>query len=351
MSKRGLFILFVTMYLLASCITIEVEDNRRTITLTGSIITATAEIPTNTPPSFTPTPEPIIPTPTFTPSPLPLPTNTPLATSTQTNEAERFRFAPGTSVIRLADQFNGQKRYVFRAFENQVTTMAVVPKELKLSVWGQDGTILKSPEDGLSFWRGTLPTTQNYFIEISQDGETSFDLTVIVNPRGQMVQWFGYRNDTYRFELTYPDYFFSDLVIGIPLIKGFAGLKLDLVDSNFFRGTNLDEVSFVAGGNDDPTIVETCLEPGTEYNEEKLADEIVGEFTFSKSAARDVFMGQVFEKTFYRTVYQNVCYEIIFQINYTPIEFFDQSVTKAFDRGAILEELHEILATLQFSEE
>jgi hypothetical protein len=93
MSKRGLFILPAVMFILASCITIEVEDNTVTPVLTEGIITLATDQPQIILPSFTPTPEPIIPTPTFTPSPLPLPTNTPLATSTNTYVSVEGRFS------------------------------------------------------------------------------------------------------------------------------------------------------------------------------------------------------------------------------------------------------------------
>jgi hypothetical protein len=93
MSKRGLFVLPVVMFILASCITIEVEDNTMTPSLTEGIITLATDQPQIILPSFTPTPEPIIPTPTFTPSPLPLPTNTPLATSTNTYVSVEGRFS------------------------------------------------------------------------------------------------------------------------------------------------------------------------------------------------------------------------------------------------------------------
>ena len=347
MIKRELFLLPIAMLLLAGCITVEVVDNRETTTLTESVSTVSADQPASTPrPSISPTFESPTPTPTGTPSPLP--TSTPEEMSTPTDETERLEFSPGTSIIRLTDHLSGTKRYVFRAFADQVAMMAVFPKDLRLSIWGQDGTVLKSPDDGLSFWRGTLPTSHNYFIEIGHEGETDFDLTVIVNPLGKMVQWIGYRNDTYRFELMHPDYFVAELVTSIPLIKGVGVLKLDLVDSTYYQGTNLDEVIFFAGASDDATIVATCTDPGLDA-EEELADESVGEVTFSKSAVRDVSMGHVFEKIIYRTEYRNVCYEIVFNINYMSIEFFDQSIVQSFDRQAILEELHEILATFAFS--
>lgn len=347
MKTRSFFLFSTALLFLSGCITVEVVDNRETTTITESMIVGATDQPSSTPkPSITSTIELPTRTPAWTPSPFL--TSTPEETSTPTEEAERLQFSPGTSIIRLADHLSGKKRYVFRAFADQVATMAVFPKDLKLSVWDQDGTILKSPDDGLSFWRGTLPASHNYFIELGQDGEVDFDLTVIVNPLGKTVQWIGYRNDTYNFELMYPDYFVAERVTGIPLTKGVGVLKLDFVDSMVYQGTNLDEVSFVVGASDDPAIVETCTDPASEY-EEMLADETVGEITFTKSMVRDVSMGHVFERMIYRTGYRNVCYEIVFHINYTGIEFFDQSVINAFDREVILEKLNEILATFEFS--
>lgn len=347
MTTKGFFFFPIALFFLAGCITVEVVDNRVTTTLTESVSTVSPEQPASTPrPAITP----ILESPTQTPTGTPpaLPTSTPEEMSTPSGESERLEFGPGTSIIRLTDHLSGKKRYVFRAFADQVATIAVLPKDLKLSVWGQDGTVLKGPDDGLSFWRGTLPASHNYFIEISQNGEVDFDLTVIVNPLGKMVQWIGYRNDTYSFELMHPDYFVAEPVTGIPLIKGVGVLKLDLVDSTYYQRTNLDEVSFIAGASDDAAIVATCTDPGFDA-EEKLADASVGDIAFSQSTVRDISMGHVSERIIYRTGYRSVCYEIVFHLNYTNIEFFDQSVIQSFDRQAVLEELNEILATFEFS--
>lgn len=348
MKARLLTILPAIAVLLAGCISVELVDNSdaappaESQTLTSA---PPAEIAAE--PTWTPSFDPPTPTPTWTPPPYPIHTPVP-ATPTPLTEAERIAFTPGTSVIQLQDRLSGSKRYVFRAFADQVTTVAVFPKGIQLSVWGQDGNLLKGAEEGRSFWRGTLPASQDYFIEISLEGELDYDLTLVVHPPGETVQWIGYRNDSLAFELLYPDYFVSELVTGFPMIKSTGVFRLEFVDSPYFRGTNLSEVMFLAGGSADAGMLARCTEPASEA-EQYLGTETIGSTEFHKSITTGIGLGHIYDRIIYRTVQGDVCYEIVFLIHYTSMGVYDPALgIKEFDRQAILEKLEQVLATIQF---
>ncbi len=91
MSRRGLFILPVAMYLLASCVINEVQDNQKITTLAEGIITASTDKPQNTPPSLASTRKPLTPAAALTPSPLPR--NDPREISTPTYISSEGHFS------------------------------------------------------------------------------------------------------------------------------------------------------------------------------------------------------------------------------------------------------------------
>jgi len=56
------------------------------------------------------------------------------------------------------------------------------PEQVSFSIWGVDGTILKRYVDEETEWKGVLPTTQDYYVEVVSIAETDYALTVTVHP-------------------------------------------------------------------------------------------------------------------------------------------------------------------------
>jgi len=155
--------------------------------------TATPLPPTDTPVPA-PTPEPPAPTPeppTPTPEP-PTPTSVPATptpeppTPTATTEPTRIQFEPGTTSATVTGSIerDAVEHYVLRALAGQ--TMEVVITSLNndvlLDVLGADGTVLKRHPVGQPYWRGELPSTQDYFInDVSVGNETSYTLAVTIS--------------------------------------------------------------------------------------------------------------------------------------------------------------------------
>lgn len=146
--------------------------------------TATPPHPTPTPELPAATPEPPTPEPpTSTPKP-PAPTAEPEPAST------RIQFEPGATSAAVSGSIeqNGVERYVLRASAGQMMDVSITSlnSDVLIDVWGADGTVLKRHADGRAYWRGELPSTQDYFIEaVSVGDETDYTLTVIIRARIQ----------------------------------------------------------------------------------------------------------------------------------------------------------------------
>jgi hypothetical protein len=151
-------------------------------TVAPTEVATEAATPTVTPEPASPTAEP----PTATPEP-PTPTSQTPAPSA-TPEPARIRFEPGTTSATISEQIEqlGIHRYVLGASAGQLMDILLTSRDddVLTTIYGADGTVLKSHTDGLSSWRGTLPSTQDYVIEVVSIGEaTTYYLSVTIPAR------------------------------------------------------------------------------------------------------------------------------------------------------------------------
>ena len=145
------------------------------------------------PPTNTSQPEPAasntsLPTATNT---LP-PTLTPLPSATNTSPAPvipeiRLNFetnATNVSVTGMVGAYTTQ-RYVFRAFGGQLVDISLTSGQTcAISVSGRDGTVLLSPMGESQNFRGYLPSTQDWFIDIRAAGSNAnFGLYLMIPER------------------------------------------------------------------------------------------------------------------------------------------------------------------------
>lgn len=99
----------------------------------------------------------------------------------------RIRFQRGTtsgSVNGRLAPFQSQY-YILRVLEDQFMELNGSPeRDMRMSVYGVDGTVLKSGMGGGALFRGLVPSTQDYIVTLSAgDQAVSFDLTAIVPVR------------------------------------------------------------------------------------------------------------------------------------------------------------------------
>lgn len=156
---------FSLVLLLAGCLPAPVEPPAAT----PPAATATAEPPaataTTEPPVATATAEP----PAATAEPTaPAETAVPAPTEVPEEEAERIRLGPGTTDARVEGDLAAREsvRYVLAAREGDLLEVEVSAPEpgVRLVIFGEDGTVLRSGMAEGSLFRGTLPATQDYTV-------------------------------------------------------------------------------------------------------------------------------------------------------------------------------------------
>ena len=101
-------------------------------------------------------------------------------------EPTRIRFEPGATSATVTGSLEqyGSRLYVLRALAGQTMEVVVTSPNsgVGLSIWGADGIPLKRYVDERAEWRGALPLTQDYFIQVVSVQATSYVLTVIISP-------------------------------------------------------------------------------------------------------------------------------------------------------------------------
>lgn len=313
-------------------------------------------------PTFIPTltPADLPPAPRATPSPLP--TDTPLPVPpiiTGPSSAASIVpivFAPNaTSQIMVGEVAAGSSQtYSLNAFEGQIMSVSILSEDpqlqntFQLEIKGQDGVILCPVRDTLcSFWRGALPSTQEYRIKvISRDGGV-FSMRVAINPPGTVSQTFSYSDPEGQFTLSYPDAFAPVHFTGAQVTKIPPDFSLQYIDSQQYTSTNLSEVYFLVGVSDDPQQVSDCSEPLSFGGPETiLGDTSVNGVDFTKSEAVGAGAGNVYEQVYYRAAHNGSCYEITYFVHYGNIGNYVPGAVTEFDRTALYQQLDEILASL-----
>ena len=89
-------------------------------------------------------------------------------------DAERVQFDPGATEEQVTGELaaRGTDRYVLRVSEGQFMEVAITPEaSAQLVVYGADGTVLRSGMGEGSFFRGTVPSTQDYYVQLAAGPE------------------------------------------------------------------------------------------------------------------------------------------------------------------------------------
>lgn len=105
-------------------------------------------------------------------------------------EATRITFEPGRTSATVSGHVeqNGIARYVLRASADQPMAVDITSPndDVLLDIWGVDGLPLKRHVDDRAYWRGRLPSTQDYFIQaVSVGAAANYELHVTVFARIQ----------------------------------------------------------------------------------------------------------------------------------------------------------------------
>jgi hypothetical protein len=259
------------------------------------------------------------------------------------------------SVFGTADA-GSSKTYSLTAFGGQIMSVSVGPEQnhpertFQLEIKGQDGTVLcPIQNNSCGFWRGTLPSTQKYFIKVMPQSSGFFDLVVAINPPGQAHQYFNYSDPLGRFQLSYSDEFAYTYYAGVQVTKFPPQFVLQYIDTKQYTSTNLNEAYFMMGSSTDSQAVANCTQPLSFGGPETIVGNVtINGVTFTKSQGGGVAAGNIYEQTYYRGVRNGTCYEITYYVHYGNIGNYDPATVKEFDHDALIHAFDEVLNTITF---
>lgn len=303
---------------------------------------------------------------TSTPSPLPtntsiLPAFTPTPLSRNENTTP-IQFGENGTYVDVVDSIPAgtSKTYSIHAFAGQVMSISILQSlegdwsSVPMKIVGADGGPL-CPSDlkVCYFWRGVLPTSQNYFVTLTPATSASdFTMRVAINPPGVATQSFPYLSKNQKVSFSYSDEFAPVRFPGPQVYKIASEFALQLIDTKFHTGTNLNEAYFLFGSTNDSSLVANCTQPtsagGPEYN---VGEANINGIDFVRSERTGVGLGNAYQQIFYRTTHNGVCYEIIFHMHSSSVGAMPAEWgIKEFDRPALLQKFEAVLSTLNIRE-
>ncbi len=283
--------------------------------------------------------------------PCDLPAATPLSSATALPPAggggvERIRFAPGA--IRWQKTLAaGERRFVFAAAQGQSAEILLTrdghPANALLLLQAPDGQSLQSADAGRPDWRGVLPQSGDYRLEVSAPGgEEGLILTVTIYPLPRQPQaladaGIGYRlvYDKTVFQPDEPPYDTS--------------LALRLTREAFFTRTNLSEAFFLLG-LEPFAQADTCLEaPASVMPAHEPRDEwVVNGVTYRHGYGSEGAAGNLYEAEVFRTFVNHQCVTVYFFIHSANIGNFDPGTVSEYDAQAVMDEFKRLFFTLQW---
>ncbi len=290
------------------------------------------------------------------------PTSTSLPPTSQPIQADspnRIRFNAGGTWMDLADNLNPgtSKTYSLNAMQGQIMSVSVLAGN-QAGVWGyfpieiegSDGTVLCPVEvnNECTFWRGKLPSTQDYFIRVKSGGDLiNFTLRVAINPPGKNSQLFQYSNPATGLALSYSDQFAPARFPSSANNKITPELELQFIDTNFYTNTNLGEVYFLLGSSNDPQMVATCTDPNPNGGapEEAKGNDVINGYNFVHSQSVGAGAGNIYEQEIYRLRDKGICYEVIYFIHYSNIGNYAPGAVVEFNMDELLQKLNGVLDT------
>ncbi len=290
-----------------------------------------------------------IPTPTMVPTPTFESTSTPNIAFDPGLNAFRIRFAPNGTWIELNDSIsaNTPKRFILSAMQGQVMSVSIPQgPAFSLQISGIDKKTLNDPLQSLPFWRGILPSTQDYIITVDSQADGPFTLRIAVNPQGQATQNFVFSDPRYLVALSYTDEF-APTDVQIPVSpKGIPLLTLAFIDPTFYSPrTNLSEAYLMLAATTDPVIVSTCTQPSTQVAETLTGQVTINNYAFTRSEFSGAAAGNRYDQVAYRTIWENKCFEVISLIHSTNIGNYPAGTVVEFDRAALLGKFEAVLDT------
>ena len=239
--------------------------------------------------------------------------------------------------------------YVFHAMAGQGAEILVTrpdgrPADAALSLAGSDGTVYQSYDINRPNWRGILPKTENYRIEIAVQGTTNgTELKVtIYPPMRQRKEEF---NSRLGFLVSYdasvshkalPRYFNNEL------------LGILLTDKELYQKTNLQEAYFVIS-RENLQGRQSCLDAKPYAGEvEKQGTWRVNGIDYRHYHTEEGAAGNLYRTELFRTFVHSFCTTVRLFTHETDIGNYAHGQVKPYDRKRVIKELKQIFFTLRW---
>ncbi|MCE9644830.1 MAG: hypothetical protein K8S20_02435 [Chloroflexi bacterium] len=248
------------------------------------------------------------------------------------------------------------KTYSLNAMKGQIMSVSTFPGVpegdwgyISIVIKAADGSILcpQAPDTECLFWRGALPSSQDYFVTLTPNGNVpDFVLRVAINPPGKDAQYFQYTDPGTGATLTYPDIFApSTSVYGN--YKSTPQLTLHLIDSKTYEKSNLSEAYIFLSASSNSQLVSTCTDPNQNGGgpEQVVGNQVVNGYTFVHSTSEGAGAGNYYEQDVYRMVLNNVCHEVIFFVHSTNAGNYEPGAVTEFDRNALAQKFLNVFST------
>jgi photosystem II stability/assembly factor-like uncharacterized protein len=263
--------------------------------------------------------------------------------------AERIHFPLKATWVEINTSLaaGASKRYVLSAEGGQVMSVSVAEgPAFTVRVQGADGMALSDPRQSLPFWRGRLPSTQDYFVSVELQANGPITLRIGIAPLGQAGQSFEFSDPHYLVTLTYPDEFApTDLQIPVNA-KAVPLLTLAFIDPDFYSpATNLSEATLLLAASTDPVTVSTCTQPSTQVPETVTGQVTVNGSVFIRAEFSGAAAGNRYDQVAYRTAREGRCFELIFLVHSSDLGNYPAETVLAFDRAALQSKFEAVLDT------
>jgi hypothetical protein len=264
-------------------------------------------------------------------------------------DENRIQFPAGGTWVKVGTYLEeGESiEYVLTATQGQVMSLSIEQSWFFTLEVSDDTSTLTEPNHERSFWRGALPASGDYFITVNAQVAGDFTLRVAINPPGHTYQYFDYTSPQQTATLRYPDEFAPTTYTPAGEFKGNPALVLQFIRLDFYSpNTNLLEAYFLYSEIYNSQEVETCTQPLPQLetiNGQKTFNGI----DFTQSEAVGVAAGNIYDQVIYRTVYNNVCYEMVFFMHSGNIGNYTPGTVEEFDRAALLGKFEGILSTFR----
>ena len=295
---------------------------------------------TSLPPTATATVAAGSPTPTLA-SPATLAASAvPVVTFDGNVNAYRIRFPQNGTWVEIHDNIpaNGSKRYALAALQGQIMSVSV-PEGFAytVNVAGVNNLVLSDPNALSSFWRGGLPSTQDYIVTVGSQMGGPFSLRIAINPLGHATQIFEFINKQFGVTLRYTDEFAPTTMQPPITIKGTPLLTLAFINSAFYSpATNLSEAYLELAASSDPAVVSTCTQASSQFAETITGQIVVNGYTFTRSEFSGAAAGNRYDQVTYRTASEGRCFELAYLIHSTNIGNYTPGTVVEFDRTTLL---------------